>query len=197
MQSNPLTSATLVIPRSAINGLIEATVSAGGQVRWVPDRCCFGAEPNRCAKAGVSLLKVTRKNYPTVQRPRVSPSPGMHKLTNDCGEVTPLHDFSVIRSRRHGKSRGLDFSRGIETRLSPRCSPRCGSVVWSTHECLNINSFWSLAQGRVVISDWKHDCNRHRRHSSELPPPARYAAWPAAGRACRPAPPGRAPAPRR
>ena len=26
-------------------------------------------------------------------------------------------------------------------------------------ECLNINSFWSLTQARVVISDWKHDYN--------------------------------------
>jgi putative transposase len=24
-------------------------------------------------------------------------------------------------------------------------------------ECPNINSFWSLTQARVVISDWKHD----------------------------------------
>ena len=30
-------------------------------------------------------------------------------------------------------------------------------------ECLNINSFWSLAQARVVITDWKHDYNHHRR----------------------------------
>ena len=44
-------------------------------------------------------------------------------------------------------------------------------------ECLNINSFWSLAQARVVISDWKHDYNQHRRHSSlGYLPPARYAA---------------------
>jgi putative transposase len=26
-------------------------------------------------------------------------------------------------------------------------------------ECLNINSFWSLAQASVVIGDWKHDYN--------------------------------------
>jgi transposase InsO family protein len=26
-------------------------------------------------------------------------------------------------------------------------------------ECLNINSFWSLAHAQVVISDWKHDYN--------------------------------------
>jgi len=44
-------------------------------------------------------------------------------------------------------------------------------------ECLNINSFWSLAQARVVISDWKHDYNHHRRHSSLCyQPPARCAA---------------------
>lgn len=44
-------------------------------------------------------------------------------------------------------------------------------------ECLNINSFWSLTQARVVISDWKHDYNHHRRHSSlGYQPPARYAA---------------------
>jgi putative transposase len=29
-------------------------------------------------------------------------------------------------------------------------------------ECLNINSFWSLAQARVIITDWKHDYNHHR-----------------------------------
>ena len=30
-------------------------------------------------------------------------------------------------------------------------------------ECLNINSFWSLTQARVANTDWKHDCNHHRR----------------------------------
>jgi putative transposase len=39
-------------------------------------------------------------------------------------------------------------------------------------ECLNITSFWSL-----IISDWKHDHNHHRRHSAlGYQPPARYAA---------------------
>jgi hypothetical protein len=48
-------------------------------------------------------------------------------------------------------------------------------------KCLNVNSFWSLAApgcpGRVVISDWKHDYNHHRRHSAlGYQAPARYAA---------------------
>lgn len=33
-------------------------------------------------------------------------------------------------------------------------------------ECLNINSFYSLLHARVVISDWKHEYNYDRRHSS-------------------------------
>ncbi|MDT5015785.1 MAG: putative transposase [Mycobacterium sp.] len=44
-------------------------------------------------------------------------------------------------------------------------------------ECPNINIFWSLAQARVVISDWKHYYSHHRRHSAlGYQPPARYAA---------------------
>ncbi|BBX63320.1 hypothetical protein MSAS_24940 [Mycobacterium saskatchewanense] len=43
-------------------------------------------------------------------------------------------------------------------------------------ECLNINSFWSLAQARVVVSDWKHDYNHCRLASLGYQTPARYAA---------------------
>ena len=44
-------------------------------------------------------------------------------------------------------------------------------------ECLNINVFWSLAQARVVIGDWKDEYNWHRRHSAlGYLSPARYAA---------------------
>jgi putative transposase len=44
-------------------------------------------------------------------------------------------------------------------------------------ECLNINIFWSLAQARVVISDWKQDYNTRRRHSAlNYQAPAVYAA---------------------
>ena len=44
-------------------------------------------------------------------------------------------------------------------------------------ECLKINIFWSLAQARVVITDWKDDYNQRRRHSSlGYQAPAVYAA---------------------
>lgn len=34
------------------------------------------------------------------------------------------------------------------------------------NECLYINSSTSLLHARVVISDWKHEFNHKRRHSS-------------------------------
>lgn len=40
-------------------------------------------------------------------------------------------------------------------------------------ECLNINSFWSLAHARVIINDWKHDSNH--------PPPAFIIGIPGSG----------------
>jgi transposase InsO family protein len=44
-------------------------------------------------------------------------------------------------------------------------------------ECLNINVFWSLAQARVVISDWKRQYNWDRPHSAlGYQSPAHYAA---------------------
>jgi transposase InsO family protein len=43
-------------------------------------------------------------------------------------------------------------------------------------ECLSINSFWSLAQARVIITDWKHDYNHHRHSALGYQPPSRYAA---------------------
>jgi putative transposase len=44
-------------------------------------------------------------------------------------------------------------------------------------ECLNINVFWSLAQARVVISDWKRQYNWDRPHSAlGYQSPAGYAA---------------------
>jgi transposase InsO family protein len=33
-------------------------------------------------------------------------------------------------------------------------------------ECLNSSMFWSLAQARVVISNWKADYNHRGRHSA-------------------------------
>jgi putative transposase len=41
-------------------------------------------------------------------------------------------------------------------------------------ECLNINMVWSLAQARVVIGDWKEDCNhRPTAQRPRLPGPQR------------------------
>lgn len=43
-------------------------------------------------------------------------------------------------------------------------------------ECLNINSFYSLLHAQVIIGDWKHHYNHHRKHSSlGYKAPAQYA----------------------
>jgi transposase InsO family protein len=47
------------------------------------------------------------------------------------------------------------------TAISNRSTAGC-----ATNAPLNINMFWSLAQARVVISDWKADYNHRRRHSA-------------------------------
>jgi hypothetical protein len=38
-----------------------------------------------------------------------------------------------------------------------------GGLDTMKRQLLNINSFWSLAQARVIIGDWKHDYNHRRR----------------------------------
>jgi len=44
-------------------------------------------------------------------------------------------------------------------------------------ECLNINSFWSMTQARIVITDWRDEYNTRQRHSAlGYQTPARYAA---------------------
>ncbi|MEU7634441.1 integrase core domain-containing protein, partial [Nocardia sp. NPDC049220] len=64
----------------------------------------------------------------------------------------------------------------------PPGQPWCNGYIESFNgrlrdECLNINSFWSLTQARVVITDWKTDYNQRRRHSGlGYRTPAGYAA---------------------
>jgi transposase InsO family protein len=90
----------------------------------------------------------------------------------------------------------LDVSRPSEVGLHyiPPGQPWRNGYVESFNarirdECLNTHSFWSLTQARVVISDWKHDYNHHRRHSSlGYQPPASYAANCTHGHAARLAP---------
>ena len=99
-------------------------------------------------------------------------------------------DYGAFRSAR--PLRGRRF-RPYETRLPtvPANAPACtsshpaspGATATSSRsqrvrdECLNINMFWSLAQARVVISDWKADSNHRRRHSAlGYQAPAVYAA---------------------
>ena len=50
------------------------------------------------------------------------------------------------------------------------------STVAPTDVCLNINTFWTLTQARIVINDWKDDYNhRHRQSALGHQAPAVYA----------------------
>lgn len=69
----------------------------------------------------------------------------------------------ISRARRLGGGTGL-----LSVRHTSRPC-RNGYIEWFSRrrrdECPNINSFWSLAQARVVISDWKEEYNHRRRDS--------------------------------
>jgi putative transposase len=71
------------------------------------------------------------------------------------------------RLRRNGR---LD-RRTHRPALDPTRQPCRNGYVESFNgrvrgERLNVNMFWSLAQARVVISDWKENFNHRRRHSA-------------------------------
>src|SRR5215218_1369079 len=55
-----------------------------------------------------------------------------------------------------------------QKRSRPALAQRLHRVVQQRvrDERRNINMFWSLAQARVVISDWKEDYNHRRRQSA-------------------------------
>ncbi len=69
----------------------------------------------------------------------------------------------ISRARRLGGGTGL-----LSVRHTSRPC-RNGYIEWFSRrrrdECPNINSFWSLTQARVVISDWKEEYNHRRRDS--------------------------------
>jgi putative transposase len=72
----------------------------------------------------------------------------------------------VVRAHEQER-RGEPWRNGMSNRSTARVRD----------ECLNINIFWSLAQARMVITDWKDDYNHRRRHSSlGYQTPAVYAA---------------------
>jgi transposase InsO family protein len=99
--------------------------------------------------------------------------------------VDAVVEGSVISVVSH--SRRLSLPAAVSARYAASASPGAmaiGSpqfsrpwVLYHSTARRTVNSFWSPADAQVVISDWKHDYNHHRRHSSlGYQPPARYAA---------------------
>jgi putative transposase len=102
-------------------------------------------------------LAVLRGAYPAVLRCDNGPELACAAMTEWASEHVELHFIPPGEPWRNG------YVESFNSRVRD--------------ECLNINTFWSLTQARVVIGDWKHDYNHYRRHSSlGYLPPARYAA---------------------
>jgi transposase InsO family protein len=99
----------------------------------------------------------TERGYPAVLRCDNGPELACAAMAEWAGERVGLHFIPPAEPWRNG------YIESFNSRIRD--------------ECLNINIFWSLAQARVVISDWKSDYNHRRRHSSlGYQPPAVYAA---------------------
>ncbi|HEV2920736.1 MAG TPA: transposase [Actinomycetota bacterium] len=105
-----------------------------------------------------------------------------------CSSGWPLSSPSPADlNRRHpcrsGRERGPNACRHRRIPATPRHARWRNGYIGSFNsrvrvECLNINMFWSLAQARVVISDWKEDYNHRRRHGAPgYQAPARGRRW--------------------
>jgi len=99
----------------------------------------------------------TQRNYPVVLRCDNGPELACTAMADWAGERVGLSFIPPGEPWRNG------YVESFNSRIRD--------------ECLNINAFWSLAQARVVIRDWKHEYNHHRRHSAlGYQAPAHYAA---------------------
>jgi GntR family transcriptional regulator / MocR family aminotransferase len=76
---------------------------------------------------------------------------GLHATVELPGD----YDEQAILAEAHARS--IDLTTMGEFWIEPGSGPPT---------LLNISMFWSLAQARVVISDWKADYNHRRRHSA-------------------------------
>jgi len=113
-------------------------------------RECLGGLVDRSVSADVLIDELDRlaaqRGYPAVMRGDNGPELACDAMADWAGQRVGLSFIPPGEPRRNGYIESFS------------------SMV--RDECLNINIFWSLAQGRVVISDWKWDYNHRRRHSS-------------------------------
>jgi putative transposase len=124
-------------------------------------RECLGGLVERSITADTLIDELdhlaTQRNYPVVLRCDNGPELACTAMADWAGERVGLSFIPPGEPWRNG------YVESFNSRIRD--------------ECLNINAFWSLAQARVVIRDWKHEYNHHRRHSAlGYQAPAHYAA---------------------
>jgi putative transposase len=124
-------------------------------------RECLGGLVERSVTADVLIDELDRlalmRGYPAVLRCDNGPELACQAMADWAGERVGLSFIPPGEPWRNG------YIESFNSRVRD--------------ECLNINIFWSLAQARVVIADWKENYNQRRRHSSlGYQAPAVYAA---------------------
>ncbi len=124
-------------------------------------RECLGGLAGRSVTAGVLIDELGRlaaqRGYPAVLRCDNGPELACDTMADWAGERVGLSFIPPGEPWRNG------YVESFNSRIRD--------------ECLNLNIFCSLAQARVVISDWKEDDNHRRRPSSPgYQAPADYAA---------------------
>ena len=113
-------------------------------------RECLGGLVERNITSDDLIVELDRlaalRGYPAVLRCDNGPELACAAVADSAGEHSGLHFIPPGQPWRNG------YIESFNSRVRD--------------ECLNINMFWSLAQARVVISDWKADDNHRRRHSA-------------------------------
>ena len=99
------------------------------------------------------------RGYPSALRCDNGPELAFAAMADRAGERTGLHSIPPGQLWRNGYVES--FNSGVRD------------------ECLNINMLWSLAQARVVISDWKADFKpQPATPRARLPGPSCLRPWP-------------------
>ena len=92
------------------------------------------------------------------------PFPGMRRLRKVREHFDGLI-YGLIAERMKSGAGGDDLL-SMLLRHQLAAGNKEAAIRQVRDECLTINLFWSPAQVRVVISDWKADYNHRRRHSA-------------------------------
>ena len=151
---------------------IDAPKAAAPNVVWAIDFQFDSDERGKAIKICSIIDEHTRECLGGI----VERSITAERVADHLKELVAVRGAPAVLRRDNGPefiAQAIADWAGERTGLSyiPPGSPWCNGYVESFNarlrdECLNINSCYSLMHARVVITDWKHQYNHQRRHSS-------------------------------